>query len=251
MTKNDRSKSFTTPTMGVCALLALAVGGLQGCALSDKTDNKKAQEPIPIATAENPVHEIVSMWKPTKGPGRDKQLTRGFGGQILFFTNGSPVPAIVKDKVRVCLYKNSDDANEQDQPLHHFDFEPEAWNLYVRETALGPIYTVFIPYPLPGDERVRCRLQVKLMPESPMEVASQAVDATLPQQIAANPQRRSLDANGSSRPPRTLLTASAADASAKPQKLDLRESNDSTIQTISRMNSKPSKSSSNNGWWQK
>ena len=44
---------------------------------------------------------------------------------------------------------------------------------------------------------------------------------------------------------------SAADASAKPQKLDLRESNDSTIQTISRMNSKPSKSSSNDSWWQK
>ena len=244
MTNNDRCDAFTFPTMGVCVLLALTFGGFQGCALSDKTENKKAQEPIPVATAENPVYEIVSMWKPAQGLGLDKQLTRGFGGQVLFFTKGSPVPAIVKNKVRICLYKPPDNPHEQAQPLHQFDFEPEAWNLYVRETALGPIYTVFIPYPIPGDEQVRCRLQVKVMPESPMEVASQAVDATLPQQVASNANRRSPNVNGSGQFQSSLLTTSRPETPIQPRKLDLRKSDNATIQTISAMKSEPSKSGS-------
>ena len=158
------------------ALLSVHVGCTTPFAASknDQTDD------VPIASVENPVFQIVSMWQPTKGLGLDGQDSRGFSGQILFFTQQNPVPVQVNGTVSVVLFEDHGIPLDQDKPIHEFNFAPEAWNIYMRKTALDPIYGVFIPYPVPGDQPEKCHLLVRLSSKNGPAISSKTTAVFLP-----------------------------------------------------------------------
>lgn len=166
-------------------VLALLLVGSSGCAIPGL--RQKADNGVPVASAKNPVVQVISLWRPSDGPGIDKVRTRGFAGQLMFLTAGSPVPAGVQGKVRILLYDDPSAETDSPKPIHQFDFEPEAWQLYRRETALGAVYDVFIPYVRRGNHAAYCRLQVCFMPEGGATFSSDIARLTLPASPGARP----------------------------------------------------------------
>lgn len=167
------------------------------------------QEKFFTADARNPVVRVLTLWEPAEGVGLDRLPSRGFAGQILFFTAGSAQPVLVRGKVRVYLFDDQGAVAEQARPLHQFDFLPDAWATHATKTTLGPAYNVFIPYVRPGCTQARCSLRVRFEPaEAGSPVYSDMVHVFLPGpeaagHSAAEPATRT---SGSLPPPGIELT---------------------------------------------
>lgn len=126
----------------------------------------------PEATPRNPVHEIVCLWEPGEGIGLDGLPTRGFAGQILFFTAGQVEPAKVEGDIRIYVFDNHGTPDEQERPIHQFDFDSGSWNTYLHDTNLGAAYQVFIPYTRKGGYSAECALRVRLTPKNGLPIFS-------------------------------------------------------------------------------
>lgn len=107
------------------------------------------------------VSSIMGLWQP--GEGRDPQgmPSRGFAGQIFFFTHGNEAPVKVTGSVKVYVFDDQGTAEEQRKPIHIYEFDEGSWNAYCTKTNIGYAYQVFIPYPKTGDHRAVCSLRVK------------------------------------------------------------------------------------------
>ena len=117
---------------------------------------------VPHADESNPVRKIVCIWEPVQGQGLDGLSTRGFAGQIMFFTHGSPLPSTSDGDVRVTLYHDRGTHEEQIKPLHQFDFPTDAWATHLQESTPGPSYRIFIPYVAKHPWQAGCALRVRL-----------------------------------------------------------------------------------------
>lgn len=147
------------PLLAVFAILPMF---LTGCAGLDFWPGGKAN--YPTASKKKPATQIITMWKPAKGKGLKGRPTRGFAGQVMFFTARDAIPAVVNGKVRVYLFDNHGTQEEQSKPIHQFDFEPEAWNTHAEYSKLGPAYNIFIPYTRSDGHEVDCTLSIRLSP---------------------------------------------------------------------------------------
>lgn len=127
---------------------------------------------FPEATPMDPVREIVCLWEPGEGIGLDGLPTRGFAGQILFFTGGHAEPAKVDGDVRIYVFDNHGTPEEQQRPIHQFDFDGGSWNTYLHDTNMGAAYQVFIPYTRKGGYGADCALRVRLTPKDGLPVFS-------------------------------------------------------------------------------
>ena len=141
-------------------LLGIILLAQLGCAGKNLLNWKHNE--VPEADAGNPVRKIVCMWEPVQGQGLDGLPTRGFAGQIMFFTHGSPLPATADGKVRVTLHHDRGTREEQTKPLHQFDFPTEAWATHLQESTPGPSYRIFIPYTAKHPWATTCSLRVRL-----------------------------------------------------------------------------------------
>jgi hypothetical protein len=127
------------------ALLAavLMVSG-PGCAsmqlLNLKTDK------IAMADAEHPAIEVLAVWQAAEGPGIGGIPTRGFAGQIFFFTQDRAAPVAVDGKARIYVFDDHGSAEQQARPLRQFDFDRQSWTAHLQSSKLGPTYGVFIPF---------------------------------------------------------------------------------------------------------
>lgn len=126
------------------------------------------------------VHSIVCLWEAAEGVGLDGLPTRGFAGQILFFTRDRAEPVRVNGDVRVYVFDDQGSLEEQSRPLHQFDFPAEAWNVFLHKTNVGPSYQLFIPYTRKGGAFAECALRVRLSSEGRMPVYSKMATVTLP-----------------------------------------------------------------------
>jgi hypothetical protein len=134
---------------------------------------------MPKATAKNPAVKIVCIWEPAEGQGVDGLPTRGFAGQIFFFTRNS-TPAQVDGTVRVYLFDDQGSVQEQGKPIHQFDFLGEAWTAHLTKSMLGPSYNVFIPYVARQPWHANCSLRVRFTPEDGPTIYSDMVHVVLP-----------------------------------------------------------------------
>ncbi|MCA9056561.1 MAG: hypothetical protein KDA75_22185, partial [Planctomycetaceae bacterium] len=116
------------------------------------------------ATARNPVIEVMALWEPAEGKGLDGLPTRGFAGQVLFFTPGHPQS--VKVNGDICIYVFDDTLSEEERkrPIHQFTFDAGSWNSFLRDSDLGASYQLFVPYTLPGSWQASCSVRVKYTP---------------------------------------------------------------------------------------
>ena len=116
------------------------------------------------ASARNPVIEVMALWEPAEGNGVEGLPSRGFAGQVLFFTPGHPQS--VKVDGDICIYVFDDFGNEQERakPIHQFTFDAGSWNTFVRESDLGASYQLFVPYTRPGQWQASCSVRVRYTP---------------------------------------------------------------------------------------
>jgi hypothetical protein len=118
------------------------------------------------ATAQNPVVQIVCLWEPAEGRDPEGVPCRGFAGQILFLSNRHATPVEVDGDVRIYLFDNVGAAEEQSKPLRQFDFSTEAWAMHLSKSAVGPSYSLFVPYVRRGQFNPQCSLRVRLTPKA-------------------------------------------------------------------------------------
>jgi hypothetical protein len=116
------------------------------------------------ATASDPVMEVFCLWDDGEGRGLDGLPARGFGGQIMFFTARQKEAVKVEGDVRIYLFDDQGDAEEQARPIHEFNFTADAWNTYLRPSDFGGTYQLFIPYTRKGNHQAQCTLRVRYTP---------------------------------------------------------------------------------------
>ncbi|TWT62952.1 hypothetical protein [Rubinisphaera italica] len=154
---------------------AMLIVMLSGCAAVNMSA-------LTFWAAEDPydsVASIMGLWQP--GEGRDPQglPSRGFAGQVFFFTHGKEAPVKVTGNVKIYVFDDQGTAEEQRKPIHIYEFDEGSWNAYCTKTNIGYAYQVFIPYPKTGDHRAVCSLRVKHTANSSEVTLSDPADILL------------------------------------------------------------------------
>lgn len=150
---------------------------LAGCSTLDLDIANFGRQPAD-QTAQ--VTEVVCLWEAAEGVGLDGLPSRGFAGQMLFFTHGQAEPVRVNGDVRIYVFDDHGTLEEQARPLHEFNFPAEVWNTYLRTTNLGPAYQMFIPYTRKGGRLADCALRVRMTGDNRLPLYSKLANVTLP-----------------------------------------------------------------------
>lgn len=144
-------------------LLAAALLGLTGCAeLSLFTLSRAPQFLEPDAM--HPVTEILCLWEPSDGTNLEGQPTRGFAGQMFFFTRGRAESAKVNGTVTLYLFDDHGTPEEQARPAQQMEFTSDQWNYFLTLPKVGPAYQLFLPYSRPGTYEATCAIRVRYTP---------------------------------------------------------------------------------------
>lgn len=152
-----------------------------------------------VASPRMPVGEIICLWEPAEGLGLDGLPTRGFAGQILFFSPGRPQPLKVNGDVRIYVFDDHGTQEEQSRPIHYFDFTGDAWNAFLRDTNIGGAYQMFVPYTRKTALQSNCSIRVRYTPaDGGAPVYSKMASLSLPgrartdRQAAKSPEGNSV-----------------------------------------------------------
>jgi hypothetical protein len=162
--RESKMNARPTALLGSCLLLGLLLSGCTNNVVSPLA-SLPWKPHMPTATPENPVVRVVAIWQTAEGTGLDNQPTRGFAGQLYFFTSKRKSPVKVNGKVRIFEFDDVGTHEEQTKPIHQFDFPAEVWDMYLTETQIGPAYEIFIPYVREGNREADCALRVRYTPE--------------------------------------------------------------------------------------
>jgi hypothetical protein len=120
---------------------------------------------LPTASEKHPVMEVICLWEQAEGTGLDGLPCRGFAGQLLFFAQGRTPPVRIDGNVRIYVFDDQGTPEEQEYPIHQFDFDAKAFQAFLTNTNIGAAYQLFIPYTRKGGHRATCSLRVRLTPE--------------------------------------------------------------------------------------
>ncbi len=174
------SNRVLTKRFGLLVLSALMLVGCSANGLESPVKGlARIDDEPPVATRENPAVRMACLWQPGEGTGLDGKPTRGFAGQMFFFAAGSDAPVKVDGAVRVYEFDDQGSREEQVKAIHQFDFPPEVWSLYQRDSQWGPSYQVFIPYVRKGSHAADCALRVRLTAEGQQPVFSEMLTVEL------------------------------------------------------------------------
>jgi hypothetical protein len=153
---------------------------------------------VPTADAEHPAIEVLAVWQAAEGPGLGGIPTRGFAGQIFFFTQDRAAPVAVDGKARIYVFDDHGSAEQQARPLRQFDFDRQSWTAHLQNSKLGPTYGVFIPYPREDYHQAVCSLRIRFTPPKGRPLFSASSTIMLPgpplQPLTEVTQRSPLDA---------------------------------------------------------
>jgi len=164
---------------GIVLTSLLAICCTSGCATPGMLSLARWKHPIPKATRKNPAVKVLCLWQPGEGRGLDDMPTRGFTGQIYFFTRNGASPVVVNGDVRVFVFDDQRTDEEQSKPFHQFSFKGKAWQNFLTNSQIGPGYSLFIPYTREGHHHARCAMQVRLIADEGPTIYSEMVNITL------------------------------------------------------------------------
>ena len=134
------------------------------------------------------VSRILCLWEPAEGQGLDGKPTRGFAGQIMFFSHGDPSPVSVRGTVRIFEYSDFDSEETNPRPIHVFNFDSKAWNVHRVAGTLGETYNVFLPYvETQRKGLVPCALRVEFESEDGRQSSSPYTEVLLTGKAAKKP----------------------------------------------------------------
>lgn len=154
---------------------------LSGCGTAGLNLNFKAEK-HQKESAENPVEQIIPVWREAEGPGTDQHsVSRGFNGQVYFITQERGLPSEIDGSIRIYVFDDQGAAEELSKPIHQFDFNASTWNAHLVMSKLGPAYSVFIPYTRPGRNAAECAVRIRYTPANgSAPIFSQMVTITMP-----------------------------------------------------------------------
>lgn len=133
-----------------------------------------------VADERHPVVDIMCLWEAAEGTGLNGMPSRGFRGQILFFTAGQTSPAKIDGEIRIFVFDQNGPDGDASKPIHQFDFPGLAWNGFLAQTNFGNAYQLFIPYTKAGNEHADCQLRVRYTPKVGNPVYSRPCSVPLP-----------------------------------------------------------------------
>lgn len=181
MTSIKRHEHRTVGALpGAFAVLLMLTG--PGCASLTLLNFKS--EKLQTADAAHPAIEVLAIWQAAEGPGASGIPTRGFAGQIFFFTQDHASPVVVDGKARIYIFDDHGTAQQQARPLHQFDFDRDSWSAHLQNSKLGPTYGVFIPYPRADFHQAVCSLRVRFTPTKGRPLYSASSTIVLPGPVA-------------------------------------------------------------------
>jgi len=177
----------------IALAMIAAVAGTTGCSSTFVQSSTSAiVHPVrtfSALTRPKPVSRILCLWEAAEGQGIDGQPSRGFAGQILFFTHGEESPIQVGGEVQIYEYADFDVNEDDPEPLHRFRFENGAWDRHMTDGTLGISYNVFIPYTRKSKLHDVCALRVVYRSEDGREVSSPFTEVTLASRTSGAPQK--------------------------------------------------------------
>jgi hypothetical protein len=141
-------------------------------------------EKIPTADPDHPAIEVLAVWQAAEGPGPKGIPTRGFAGQIFFFSQDRATPVAVDGTARIYVFDDHGTTQEQARPLHQFDFDRESWRGHLQMPKIGPTYGVFIPYTRDDFHQAVCSLRVRFTPTKGRPLYSPSSTIVLPGPVA-------------------------------------------------------------------
>jgi hypothetical protein len=159
-------------------LVALLMMSAPGCATVSLLNWKT--EKIATADVEHPAIEVLAVWQAAEGPGLKGIPTRGFAGQIFFFTQDRAQPVAVDGTARIYVFDDHGTVEEQARPLHQYDFDRDSWRAHLQTQKIGPTYGVFIPYPRNDYHQAVCSLRVRFSPTKGRPLYSASSTIVLP-----------------------------------------------------------------------
>lgn len=166
---NSRVCGVATPPdtrgrlVSTCALIGFTVVlSTAGCASVSFLGPKTGK--FEQADAKNPAAEILAFWQASEGPGPSGVPVRGFGAQIYFMNQSKGMPVAVDGTVRVYLFDDRGSVRDQSQPVATFDFDAAHWKTGAHESAIGPTYSIFVPYPRNDFHQATCSLRIRFKP---------------------------------------------------------------------------------------
>ncbi len=181
---------------------------LQGCASSSllKTSTNMLTAPVDAVTSvwrDKPVAKILCLWEAAEGQGLDEKPSRGFAGQIMFFTYGDPSPIKVNGKIRIFEYADFDADEVDPEPIHRFLFDSGAWGAHHTVSTVGHTYNCFLPYVVKTSGPATCALRVEIETEDGRIVSSPYTEVKLTSRTspkAATGITRNVVENSSTKP---------------------------------------------------
>ncbi len=159
-------------------LLAVSLA-LSGCTTTSLFSGLSRKAEFSKATPNNPAVRCLCLWEPAEGTGVDDRPARGVAGQIFFFTRSSVTPVEVDGDVRIFLFDDQGESEDQSVPLHQFDFLNGSWNAQLTATQFGPAYQVFVPYSRKGHHLATLALRVRLTPKNGPVIFSDMANVVL------------------------------------------------------------------------
>jgi hypothetical protein len=163
----------------VTAAVLLLSGG--GCSGLPSFNSAAAKIPkFQVADAKHPASEILAIWQPGEGPGRNGVPTRGIAGQLFFFGQSVAAPLVVTGNVRIYLFDNRGSVGEQSRPIQEYTMSPVVLNGHLQFCSLGPMYEIFLPYPRDDYHEAMCSLRLKFTPTEGETIYSTQSTVTLP-----------------------------------------------------------------------
>jgi hypothetical protein len=159
---------FAAATM----LIALA-----GCAMPNVF--KLSKDTAPKEGPRNPVIRILGMWQAADGMAMNKS-SRGFAGQLLFFSQGSDLAVQVDGDVQIYVFDDQGTPDEQATPFQQCRYVDGAWSAHMGQGPLGATYSVFVPYTRTGFHEAKCALRIRYTPKDGQPVYSEMVNVVLP-----------------------------------------------------------------------
>lgn len=144
--------------LSLLIILSLQVAGCQ----SVTTAVHKPFSKLPGKESTTSITEMICLWEQAEGIGLDKQPTRGFAGQLMFFGANKNEPVAINGDVQIYIFDDLGDSQDQSKPIHTFSFEKETFEAFRTQTNLGTAYQLFVPYTRKLPYKATCAIRVKV-----------------------------------------------------------------------------------------
>lgn len=171
---------------------SLALGAGSGCA------KLNFSQPFVLFDSEPEVPEkVVTVWTPAAMHPPGKRPVRGFGGRVMFHGQDPQLTMPVDGSLIVYVFDDTDADPDNPRPDKKYVFTAEELARFEGDSALGPSYSVWLPWGPIGGYQKPVTLITRFEDAQGRIIMSQAAQATLPGRMRNSSERLAAARRGS------------------------------------------------------